>query len=142
MLTPMGKLRYETPTGEPDPVSPEPDGPLVLRLPTGVKFTDEQIMEMSSLNPELRIEINALGVLELLLPTNSITGYRNAGIAAALGIWTRDDGLGVAFDASVGFTLPNGALRSPDASWVLKSRLAELSDKDPSMDIPRSVLTS
>ncbi len=130
MLTPFGKLRHVTPTGEPDPVSPEPCGPIVLRLPTGVKFTDEQIMEMSSLNPELRIEINALGDLELLFPTNAITSYRNAGIAAALGIWTRDDETGVAFDASVGFTLPNGALRSPDASWVLMSRYAGLTEKD------------
>ena len=87
-------------------------------------------MEISSLNPELRIEINALGDLELLFPTNAITSYRNAGIAAALGIWTRDDGTGVGFDASVGFTLLNGALRSPDASWARKSRLAELPEED------------
>ena len=126
MLTPLGNIRRDTPTGEQDPVSPEPYGPVVLRLPTGVKFTDRQVMEMSSLNPELRIEINVLGDLELLFPTNSITSYRNAGIAAALGIWAQEDGSGMGFDASAGFTLPNGALRSPDASWALKSRLAEL----------------
>jgi Uma2 family endonuclease len=29
---------------------------------------------------------------------------------------------GIAFDSSVGFVLPNGALRSPDASWVRRER--------------------
>ena len=38
-------------------------------------------------------------------------------------------GNGEAFDSSGGFILPNGALRSPDASWVLKSRLAELTEE-------------
>ena len=39
-----------------------------------------------------------------------------------LGIWARPDGTGVFFDSSAGFTLPNGAKRSPDASWIPKSR--------------------
>ena len=32
------------------------------------------------------------------------------------------DGTGLAFDSSAGFTLPNGAIRSPDASWVRRER--------------------
>ena len=43
--------------------------------------------------------------------------------------WAEGDGTGEAFDSSAGFTLPNGAVRSPDASWVLKSRLSELPDE-------------
>ena len=43
--------------------------------------------------------------------------------------WARADGRGVAFGSSAGFTLPNRALRSPDASWILKTRLAELTDE-------------
>ena len=36
------------------------------------------------------------------------------------------DGSGVGFDSSTGFTLPNGAKRSPDASWIRKDRVAAL----------------
>ena len=62
-------------------------------------------------------------------PAFSLAGYRNANISADLGVWARADGRGVAFDSSAGFTLPNRALRSPDASWILKSRLAALTDE-------------
>ena len=62
-------------------------------------------------------------------PTLPITGNQNAGITARVALWAEEDGSGVAFDSSAGFTLPNGAVRSPDASWILKSRLAELTEE-------------
>ena len=37
------------------------------------------------------------------------------------------DGSGIAFDSSVGFILPNGAMRSPDAAWVRRERWEALS---------------
>jgi Uma2 family endonuclease len=37
-------------------------------------------------------------------------------------MWNRDDQLGIGFDSSTGFTLPNGAVRSPDASWLKRDR--------------------
>jgi Uma2 family endonuclease len=33
-----------------------------------------------------------------------------------------NDGTGTAFDSSAGFTLPNGAVRSPNASWIRNER--------------------
>jgi Uma2 family endonuclease len=32
--------------------------------------------------------------------------------------WVRADGTGKGFDSSAGFTLPTGAKRSPDCSWI------------------------
>ena len=104
----------------------EPYGPIVLRLPSAWRLTDVLVEELCGLNSDLRLEINAEGELELMPPAFSITGYWNAGITADLGVWARIDSRGVAFGSSAGFTLPNRALRSPDASWILKSRLAEL----------------
>ena len=121
--------RQETSSVEPDPVTPEPYGPIVLRLPPDVKLTDQQFLELCGLNDGLRIEINARGELELMAPTFGSTGNRNLRIAIALGNWALEDGTGEGFDSSSGFTLPNGALRSPDAAWVLKSSLAELPDR-------------
>jgi Uma2 family endonuclease len=41
--------------------------------------------------------------------------------------WAQRDGRGLAFDSSVGLILPNGAMRSPDASWVHRERWDALS---------------
>ena len=128
MTTPRAKPREETPAVE-NPVSPEPYGPIVLRLPPDVKFTEEQFQELCGLNDELRIEINARGELELMAPTFGSTGNRNIRISARLQVWAEADEAGLAYESNTGFTLPNGTLRSPDAAWVLKSRLVELPDK-------------
>ena len=108
----------------------EPLGPVVLRLAPVLNLTDEQLRSLCSLNDDLRIERNVKGELELLPPANITAGSQNAGINARLFVWAEGDGRGVAFDSSTGFTLPSGAVRSPDASWVLKSRLAELSESE------------
>ena len=55
-------------------------------------------------------------------PTGSETGWRNNEISYSLTAWTQQDGTGLAFDSSTGFTLPNGAKRSPDASWIRRER--------------------
>jgi Uma2 family endonuclease len=39
-----------------------------------------------------------------------------------LGIWNEQTQLGVVFDSSTGFHLPNGADRSPDLAWVRRER--------------------
>ena len=55
-------------------------------------------------------------------PTGLDSGWRNIRIARRLDTWTEADGTGIAFDSSTMFTLPNGAKRSPDASWVRRER--------------------
>jgi len=55
-------------------------------------------------------------------PAGSETGNRNFDLIVQLGIWTRQDGTGIGFDSSTGFTLPNGATRSPDAAWIKLER--------------------
>ena len=59
-----------------------------------------------------------------------------AEVVRQLGNWARADGTGVFFGSSAGFTLPNGAMRSPDASWILKSRLALMTPEDENRFMP------
>jgi Uma2 family endonuclease len=66
----------------------------------------------------LRLELTAEGKLIIMSPTGGETGNRNFEIYIDLGIWNRKNNLGKAFDSSTGFKLPNGATRSPDASWI------------------------
>jgi Uma2 family endonuclease len=59
----------------------------------------------------------------------SDTGNRNLNIAVQLGSWSELDGTGLGFDSSAGFTLPNGAIRSPDAAWIKLERWNALTEK-------------
>ena len=100
--------------------------PLVLKTHPVVELTDDRLLELSSLNKDLRLERTAGGDLEIMPPTGGETSNRNVKITARLDAWAERDGAGVAFDSSGGFVLPNGAVRSPDASWVRRERLTGL----------------
>jgi Uma2 family endonuclease len=98
------------------------NSPLVLHLQPIINLTDEQFFEFCQINRDLRIERTATGELLIMPPTGSETGNRNAKLIVQLGVWAERDGTGVYFDSSTGFTLPNGAERSPDAAWVKLER--------------------
>ena len=100
--------------------------PVVLRMSPLIELTDRQFAELCGLNRDLHIERTATGELEIIAPAFSETSNRNIKIAAQLEIWAGHDKSGIAFDSSAGFTLPNGAVRGPDASWISKSRLEAL----------------
>ena len=110
--------------------------PMELRFEPAIALTEEQFAAFCAQNRDMRIELTAEGVLEIMPPAYSITGSQNADITMELGIWARRDGRGISFDSSAGFRLPNRAIRAPDASWVLRSRLAALSDEDKNRFIP------
>ncbi|CAI8026022.1 hypothetical protein GBAR_LOCUS14998 [Geodia barretti] len=115
---------------EQDPVVPEPLGPIVLKLDPVLRLTGELLLELCSLNDAVRIELNAKQELELLPPANPSSSNQNANISVDLGNWARANGTGLGSDSYAGFTPPNGAVRSPDASWILKERCAEIPDKE------------
>ncbi|MDZ8223806.1 Uma2 family endonuclease [Nostoc sp. ChiVER01] len=87
--------------------------------------TDEELMLMSSQNPELRFERNANGTLETMPPTGGISGNREIKVGAYLLTWVESQDLGEVFSSSTGFRLANTAVRSPDAAFVAKGRLPE-----------------
>lgn len=83
-----------------------------------IDLTDEQFFQMCQKNCDYRFERTASGELLIMPPTGSDTGNRNFDMVVELGIWNKQTKLGKGFDSSTGFTLPNGAERSPNASWV------------------------
>ncbi len=105
---------------------------LPLNLPTSLKLhvTPDQFATLAASNRTLRLERTAQGELSVNPPTGWETGERNMNIAIELGLWWRNAGEpGKVFDSSTGFTLPNGAIFSPDASWVSPDRWAALTDE-------------
>ena len=87
--------------------------------------TDEELMQMSSQNPELRFERNADGTIITMTPTGGISGNRELKAGAFLLTWVESQDLGEVFSPSTGFKLANTAVKSPDAAFVAKGRLPE-----------------
>ena len=80
--------------------------------------------------PDLRLELTSSGDLIVMPPTGMETGKRNSNLTFQLESWARSDGTGCTFSCNVGFTLPNNAIRSPDASWMTRERYNNLSERD------------
>jgi Uma2 family endonuclease len=102
--------------------------PLTVDFPAIAQMTVAQFYEFCLANRDLRIERTASGEVIIMPPAFSDTGNRNFNIAAQLGVWTEQDRTGIGFDSSAGFTLPNGATRSPDASWIKLERWNALTE--------------
>ncbi|MEH2182491.1 Uma2 family endonuclease [Nostoc sp.] len=106
------------------PASPETET-LLIELPKtiGLYVTQKQFAALAAANRDLTLERTADGELIVNPPTGWETGERNRSLTGQLDRWYEEnEDLGKAFDSSTGFILPNGATRSPDASWVSRER--------------------
>lgn len=104
------------------------EGAAAMRL-AWPPLSDEELLALCRRNRELRIERTAEGEILFMAPAGGETGNRNLKIGRQLDAWAEQDGSGLAFDSSTGFRLPNGALRSPDAAWIRRSRWETLTDE-------------
>ena len=94
---------------------------------SAVDLTEQQFLKLCSDNPDLRMELTAKRELIIMPPTGLESGSNELELAMQLGIWSGQDGTGRAFGPSAGYTLPNGAVRAPDTSWMPLSRWESLS---------------
>ncbi|MGB2925322.1 MAG: Uma2 family endonuclease [Limnothrix sp.] len=104
--------------------------PLTVSFPAIASMSREEFYAFCQANRDLRIERTATGEVIVMPPAFSDTGNRNFNLAAYLWVWSEQDGTGLGFDSSAGFTLPNGAMRSPDASWMRKEKWEALSAEE------------
>jgi Uma2 family endonuclease len=101
-----------------------------------INLTDEQFFQLCQNNRDLRFERTATGKLIIMPPTGGTTSDRNAELTYQLRAWSRQNNLGKSFDSSGGFKLPNGADRSPDASWVAIERWNALTPEQQEKFVP------
>ncbi|AFZ03064.1 Uma2 family endonuclease [Calothrix sp. PCC 6303] len=109
---------------------------LTLNINSIIKLTKEQFYQLCEENPDLKLERNAQGELIIMPPTGGETGRSNSSINAQIWFWNEQRQLGEVFDSSTGFTLPSGSDRSPDVSWVEKSRWDALTKEQKERFIP------
>jgi Uma2 family endonuclease len=103
-----------------------PEELLSLRQPV----TAEQFEQLCSEYDDLRLELTSTGELIVMPPTGSLTGIRSIDLTSQLRVWAKKDATGVGFGTDAGFTLPNGAIRGPDASWIKRERWDSLTEKE------------
>ncbi len=93
------------------------EGTLVLNFPDQ-SMSEDQFFEFCQLNTLLRIERNSQGVVYIEALREIELSNWNFEFCGELGFWNRKYKLGIAFDSSGGFRLPNGAVYAADAAWV------------------------
>jgi Uma2 family endonuclease len=103
---------------------------IAINLNPIIQLTDNQFYQLCRENPEIKFERNARGELLIMPPTGGETGNRNFEISVEFGIWNRQTQLGICFDSSTCFKLPNGANRSPDVAWIRKERWDTLTPEE------------
>ncbi len=110
----------------------ESDGiePTRIMLRPLLALDHEQFLLLAQQNSLLRMELSAQGEVLIMAPTGSITGWHNGEISCQLANWNKQHQRGLVFDSSTLFGLPRGSIRSPDASWVEKTRWQALSKKE------------
>jgi Uma2 family endonuclease len=94
------------------------------------KVTPEQFEHLCQNYSELRLELTSIGELIVMPPTGMLTGTRNSNLTYQLEAWARKDATGVCFSSNTEFTLPNNAIRSPDASWIRREKWDSLSQQE------------
>ncbi|EAZ92195.1 Uma2 family endonuclease [Crocosphaera chwakensis] len=91
------------------------------------RISETDLEKLCQENPEARLETNPQGQLIIMSPTGSESGKRNTSLIFQVELWNRQQNSGIVFDSSTGFKLSNGAVRSPDVSWITLAKWNSLS---------------
>ena len=93
---------------------------------TAPPMNDEEFEAFCAEHPDFWFEATAEGDLVVTGPSHSLDGCRNSRILSQLDQWAKQDRRGMVLDSSSGVVLPNGARRSPDASWTRTEEVLQL----------------
>lgn len=97
---------------------------IVLKDRITSHMTDEEFFWFCQENKDLRIERNENLEIIIMAPVGTFGGYKSGEAFGQLLLWNKKSKTGKVFDSSTGFTLPNRAMLSPDASWISNERWA------------------
>ena len=117
-------------------VLPEQALPAKLTLNPELRMTDDEYYNFCMANGNVRFERTAQGEIIIVPPAGGESDFQSVEVIWQLRDWAKRDGRGRTFGSSVEFILPSGAAYSPDAAWVSKERLAQLT-KEQKRKFPR-----
>lgn len=109
----------------------QPFEPLVLHLGSiSQKMDDQDFFEFCQMNQDVQLELTSNRDLIVSPLNGGEAGRFSFKLSGLFSEWIEKDGSGVGFCSTTGFRLPNGAMRSPDFSWIKKSLWDALSDEE------------
>ncbi|MEN0049316.1 MAG: Uma2 family endonuclease [Bacteroidota bacterium] len=80
--------------------------------------------------PELLMERDEKGKITIMSPVFGGSGFREGLLIRRVGNWCEAHGQGQVGSSQIGYDLPDGSTRSPDASWISAERLSNLTPED------------
>ena len=92
-------------------------------------MSDEEFFNFCQQNQDLKLERDQHKQIFIMAPTGFYTGALNSDINTELNLWNRKSNSGKVFDSSTRFTLPDGAVFSPDAAWVSHGKMSVLTEE-------------
>ncbi len=98
-------------------------------LPATLTFPDmseQEFLDLCGRFPDATLEYEPDGTLLIMPPTDPESGMRSVAIVRQLANWSEQTGKGLVLGPDAGFFFPNGARRSPDASWFDEKRWREV----------------
>lgn len=97
---------------------------ITLQIPRRIDvFSDDELYDFCTANPELRIERDENGQIIIMPPTGLESSFVNNELQTETSIWNRQAKAGRVSDSNGGYTLPDTSMRAPDVGWVSKERL-------------------
>ena len=96
-----------------------------FRIPPDTDTRADDVLTMLAVaNPGWRIERDGRDLLAMS-PTGGLSGAHGGALLKLLQAWS-ETVEGIVFDSSTGFTMPDGSVLSPDASWMSLDRWEQL----------------
>ena len=127
----MNPVLLEDKSTIPPPALPPPITKWVLDTSMfSEAIQEDMFFQFCTKHRDFRIEMTENKEIVIMAPTGSETGSNNAELTADIVFWNRKTKKGKAFDSSAGFKMPNGAIRSPDVSWLPIEKWKKLSKKN------------
>ncbi len=95
-----------------------------------MRMTAEEFFWFCQANDVWQIEREPDGEIVMMPPGSLEWGGWAADVGTQLRTWAKKDGRGKTFSSRAGFTLPNGAVRAADASWLSLPRYSRLTREE------------
>jgi Uma2 family endonuclease len=102
---------------------------LVLNV-KNIGMTEDKFFQLCRDNGDLSMELTAQKELIIMAPKGLMTGWRENILSSRLTSWAEKDGTGIVVSPDTTYVLPNNAIRGPDASWIRRERIADLTEKE------------
>lgn len=103
---------------------------LDLEYPLLDNMSDEEFFNFCAQNKNVKIERDENHQILIMAPAGNDSSAKNTQINFELESWNRKTKLGIVFDSSAGFYLPDTSMRSPDAAWISNNKWKTISQKE------------